>query len=370
MATYKPFVNLGPGDTIREELEHYGWEQRDLADIMGMSEKHISHLVKNKVPVTYETACLLSKVFRQDPQFWLNLDASYRQRMEESAKVKETTAKALIYRYMPVRDLRKAVGLPRNVDGLVAAVKDFWHVPDLDFGFLERKAVCFRRSEAYANFNPYHALAWLQWARNSLADNLPAQPYDRKALAAVADRLSTYTVSQDGVTSFLADLRCCGVAFGQFDHFEHTYTDGAAFFEDHHPAILYTARHNRIDNFWFTMAHELGHVLLHEHDEGDVFIDSLENLDLSDRREKAADAFAGTCLKNDQILEAFASVQRTSVARIRSVAQSLGLHPGIVAGCLQHHNKAAWTSFHKLKPTIRDLLADSSANSASSREPE
>ena len=81
MGQYKPFTNVGPGDSIREELEHYGWEQKDLADIMGMTEKHISQLVRNKVPVTYETACQLSKAFKQSPQFWLNLDANFRQRL-------------------------------------------------------------------------------------------------------------------------------------------------------------------------------------------------------------------------------------------------------------------------------------------------
>jgi len=78
----RPFINVGPGDSIREELKHYGWEQKDLADIMGMTEKHISQLVRNKVPVTYETACQLSKAFKQTPQFWLNLDANYRQRLQ------------------------------------------------------------------------------------------------------------------------------------------------------------------------------------------------------------------------------------------------------------------------------------------------
>jgi transcriptional regulator with XRE-family HTH domain len=63
----KPFTNVGPGDSIREELEHYGWDQKDLADIMGMTEKHIRQLARNKVPVTYETACQLSKTFKQSP---------------------------------------------------------------------------------------------------------------------------------------------------------------------------------------------------------------------------------------------------------------------------------------------------------------
>jgi len=58
MSTLKPFINIGPGETIREELEYYGWEQKDFAEIMGRTEKYISQLITNKAPVTYEAGCL------------------------------------------------------------------------------------------------------------------------------------------------------------------------------------------------------------------------------------------------------------------------------------------------------------------------
>lgn len=358
MGKYKPFVNLGPGDTIRDELEYYGWEQKDLAEIMGRTEKNISELVKNKTPITYDTAVQLAKVFRQTPQFWLNLDADYRQRMQEGAKEKETEARALIYRYMPVRELRKVIDLPKKTDELVAAVKKFWGRDELDFGFLEAQAACFRKSEAYRNFNPYYALTWLQLARNSLTGNRPKSRYNRDRLAALAGQIPEYSVEAGGIPHFVEELARCGVVFIQIDHFQQTYIDGASFFDGGRPVIVYTARQNRLDNFWFTMAHELGHVLLHEDNQGQVFIDSMDHLDLSDEREKEADDFAEDILKSKMILKAFRGVKRPSSIRIRAVAAELGLHPGIVAGCLQHHKKAAWTSFHDLKPEVRSALEE------------
>lgn len=88
MSKYKPFVLLGPGDTIREELEYYEWTQKDLAEITGLSAKHISQLVHNKAPITFDTARLLSRVFKQSPQFWLNADARYRLALEELGLVR------------------------------------------------------------------------------------------------------------------------------------------------------------------------------------------------------------------------------------------------------------------------------------------
>ncbi len=354
---YKPFINLGQGDTIREELEHYGWEQKDLAEIMGRTEKHISQLITNKVPVTYETAFQLSKVFKQSTQFWLNLDANYRQRLQESAKVQETEAKALIYRYMPVRELRRAIDLPRQTEGLVAAVKQFWSIAELDFGFLEQDAqVCFRKSEAYRNFNPYYALSWLQLARNSLVGHRPKAKYKKERLQQLAEALTDYTVEPDGIETFVAELARCGVVFLHLDHFQQTYVDGASFFDGGRPVIVYTARHDRNDNFWFTMAHELGHILLHENSMGKGFIDSMDHLDLTDKRAREADAFAERILKSKEVIKAFCGAKRPSSVRVQAVASELGLHPGIVAGCLQHHGKASYTSFHDLKPAVRALL--------------
>lgn len=351
MSKPKPFTNLGPGDTIREELEYLGWEQKDLAEVMGRTPKNISQLITNKAPVTYETACQLSKVFKQSVQFWLNLDANYRQRLQESAKVVETEAKALIYRYMPVRELRNYVDLPRKTELLVAAVKRFWGLEELDFGFLEAEAqVCFRKSEAYRNnFNPYYALSWLQLARHSLTGHRPRVAYKADRLAVVAENLPAYTMKPGGIASFIEDLNRCGVAFLQLDHFPQTYVDGASFFDNGRPVIAYTARHDRNDNFWFTMAHELGHLLLHAEDQGSVFIDSLDHLDLTDSREKEADTFAENLLMSARILDAFKGVKRPSEVRVKSVANALGLHPALVAGCLQHDGKASWTSFHAMK---------------------
>ena len=350
MGKYKPFVVLGPGDSIKEELEYYGWEQKDLAEIMGRTEKNISQLLTNKAPVTFETALQLSKIFKQTPQFWLNLDANYRQRMQENATIKATAAKALIYRYMPVRELRKYLDLPQKVDILVAAVCKFWDIDKPDFGFLEKQIIAnFRKSDAHNNFNPYYALSWLQLIRNHIADIKLKSEYSEKKLKALAREIPVYTASDNGITQFIEALEACGVIFVQLEHMPQTYTDGASLWHGKTPVIAYTARYDRNDNFWFTVAHEIGHLLLHRNDSKSFFIDSLDHLDCTDKKEDEANKFAEEVLKTKQILAAFKTVLRPSSVRIRILAKELGVHPAIICGCLQHHGKASWTSFHELK---------------------
>lgn len=56
-------------------MEFYGWSQKDLAEILDISEKHLSQMLSNTAPVTMNMARLLSSTFQQSPEFWINLDA-------------------------------------------------------------------------------------------------------------------------------------------------------------------------------------------------------------------------------------------------------------------------------------------------------
>jgi len=359
MAEYQPFVNLGPGDSIKEELAYYGWDQKALAEILGKTEKHISSVLNNKTVITFDMARELSAVFRQSPEYWLNLDAQHRLRLQKDAKNGETAAKALIYRYMPVRELRKRGYLPRAKEALIEAVKDFWSMEKLDFGFLEKRAeVNLKKSENYRQFNPYHALTWQQIAQNSLKNQFPERPCNRATLLRLASSIPTFSTEPGGLKIFLNRLIQCGVIFAVLPHLSKTYTDGAAFWIENHPVILYTCRQDRIDNFWFTMAHEIGHVALHGRKRRSLYIDSLEHLDLSNAKEKEADDFATGILKSKEILTDFGTTRRVSEIKIRYCAERLGLHPAIVLGCLQHHGRASYKALHKLKSKVSPMLPD------------
>jgi HTH-type transcriptional regulator/antitoxin HigA len=64
----------------------------------------------------------------------------------------------------------------------------------------------------------------------------------------------------------------------------------------HYPVIGMTIRHDRLDNFWFTLLHELAHVGLHHGGEQTEFIDDLDVDSKSDPKEKEADQLAGEVL--------------------------------------------------------------------------
>lgn len=74
---------IPPGETIKEQLADRGMTQKEFAARMDMSEKHISKLLSGDVHLTVECAVRLEMVLGITAQFWLNLEAIYREDLEK-----------------------------------------------------------------------------------------------------------------------------------------------------------------------------------------------------------------------------------------------------------------------------------------------
>jgi HTH-type transcriptional regulator/antitoxin HigA len=120
-------------------------------------------------------------------------------------------------------------------------------------------------------------------------------------------------------------------------HFKKTYLDGAAMLEGTLPVIGLTLRHDRVDNFWFALLHELVHVGKHLRP-GHAFIaDNLEDKTRLERaEEEQADEGAREALIPTQLWERAAVRSTHSVDDALSLAREAGVHPAIVAGRLRH----------------------------------
>lgn len=77
MKELKPFYNPAPGEIIWDAMEELGWNQADLAEITGLTEKSINLIINNKQAITSETAILLRQVFSTPAEMWLNLQVGY-----------------------------------------------------------------------------------------------------------------------------------------------------------------------------------------------------------------------------------------------------------------------------------------------------
>jgi len=151
--------------------------------------------------------------------------------------------------------------------------------------------------------------------------------------------LATAFTEQRKIPSFelkdtwLADLVKLTIALVVERHLPGTYLDGAAMLsQSGQPVIALTLRYDRLDNFWFVLFHELGHVFLHLFDGLKFDFFDEEDGSQTDPIETQADKFALETLipsdKWDQCLSRFAMTEEA----VRIDAHTLGIDASIIAG--------------------------------------
>ena len=111
--------------------------------------------------------------------------------------------------------------------------------------------------------------------------------------------------------------------------------DGAAFLIDDHPVIGLTLRLDAVDNFWFTLMHEMGHVILHYRTGlASGFFDDFEHLEI-DEMEEEANRFAQNMLIPDAVWNKSPARIAKTAEPVERLAKQLGIAPAIIFGRLR-----------------------------------
>lgn len=358
--TLKPFYNPGPGDIIKDAMEELGWQQDDLAEILGLSLKSVNLILNNKQAITPETAELLGKTFSTSAEMWLNLDAKYQLRkLEEkpSAKKELTYAKAEFRKLMPVSEMKKKGWFENDVStvcGINAERKRIFGdekiIPQTD-----SMKFCARQTKFDYDYTLTYCNVWYQFAKiYAEKESLPA--FNKAGLETIAENLCAYTLQKDGINKIISDLHSCGVGFFVLSHLQKTYLDGAAFTIGNNPFIVYTARYDRVDNFWFVLAHEISHILLHFEHLSKGCLDDMDS-NASSELEIQADAKASELLHTDEILNLGTQFRRYfTLDRLHQISKSLQIAVPVVLGILQHYKIIEWKKFSKLRESVNDKI--------------
>ena len=79
-----------PGEILREEyLAPLDLSSGALAKKLGVPRTRIERLVKEKTPISTDSALRLAKYFKTSAQFWMNMQTGYDLKIEAKAKAKE-----------------------------------------------------------------------------------------------------------------------------------------------------------------------------------------------------------------------------------------------------------------------------------------
>jgi HTH-type transcriptional regulator/antitoxin HigA len=158
------------------------------------------------------------------------------------------------------------------------------------------------------------------------------------------------SASAEGVVEVPAFLAKLGIGFLILPHLPKTYLDGAILPVDGHPVVALSLRYDRIDNFWFTLLHEIAHCLEGHY----VFIEQ------NGEDEDQADQQAADWLVPAEDFKAFMkqSAPNFTLSGIEAFAKKINRHPGIVVGQLQRRVKDfGYANGRHTLTKIRPLLA-------------
>ena len=367
MAERVPAQATPPGDFIRDELEARGWTQLVLADVMGRPLQFVNELLAGRKGVTPESATGLAAAFGTSAELWMNLDAAYRLWLLRQKEAKEGSAsgeiarRAKLYEIAPVKDMirRRWIPEPSSADELESSLNRFFGCKVLE------EETCLpiaaRKSTQYGDDTPAQK-AWAFRARH-LAKGVGAARFGCDTFARGLNdlrKLLSHEASVRHVPKMLAEL---GVRLVIVEHLPKSMTDGAALWLEGEPVIAISFRYDRIDGFWFTLAHEIAHVLHSNDDCVDTHLVGADAVatDAKPDVEKRADAWAANFLLDSGEIDRFITRVKPyySKVRINQFANRVKVHPGIIVGQLQRRKEIPYSHNREMLVKVRDAIAGS-----------
>lgn len=153
----------------------------------------------------------------------------------------------------------------------------------------------------------------------------------------IAREVAKISAAKDWHRKIAKKLNEIGIVLVILEHLPGTFLDGAAMCRsDGVPVIALTLRHDRIDNFWFTLMHEFAHVACHLGRDNPVILDDLD-VGSADGIEAEADEFAKNALVPPDLWRSRVSSDMDQEQLLKLAAEA-GVHPAIVAGRWQYEN--------------------------------
>ena len=184
-------------------------------------------------------------------------------------------------------------------------------------------------------------ISWVQRAR-IVARGLSASPIDINELTKQLPRIRAMTTEDPTVfcPQLLKLLSNCGVTLIFLPHIGGSFLHGATFYDKNKIVIGLTLRGKDADKFWFSLFHEIGHILLGHLN---------QNTEINDEAEMAADSFARDTLIPLDAFNSFVSQGVFSRESIRVFSTTVGIDPGILVGRLQKEGYIKFNWYNDLK---------------------
>jgi HTH-type transcriptional regulator / antitoxin HigA len=344
--TFRPRFSVPPGAHLEEKLEELGMTQAELARRTGLSQKHINQLIAGDVSLSPRTAVLLERVTGMPASLWNNYESRWQTHLAAEQADRELEPLADWAARFPVGDMRRRDAISTDASGptLVAELLRFFGIAQADKWdtVYERVVTAQYRAAHGRDRNPYAVAAWLREAEIE-ATNIHTEPFDAKRARALPDTVRQVVRNATSAAQWWPELvysfSQTGIALVLVPEYPGlTKLNGATQWQSPSKAVIaVTGRHKRADVLWFTVMHELAHVLLHK--KRQTFIDLEDGAASDSPEEQEADAFAVHALIPEDLQPEFADIPKRDLKAAVRFADRHELAVGAVIGRLQREGR-------------------------------
>lgn len=247
-------------EAIKFRMEQQDLAPRDLIPLIGSRSK-VSEILSRKRPLT------LTMVRSLHDRLHIPAKALIQQ-----AELIESEEEDPNWGLFPLREM-SARGW---VENSLSSLKQFFgQLPSV----IEADVLC-RRSVHVRSARKMDFYALKAWTARVIIEankiELP-QFKEGSVTAEFMTRVAQLSTLPNGPKAAQEILARHGIAVIIEPHLPHMYLDGAAILlMKERPIIGITVRYDRLDNFWFTLLHELAHIALHFDSDERQFIDDLD----------------------------------------------------------------------------------------------
>lgn len=329
-----------PGEMLALELESLNLSQQDFALQIGMLKSQLNEIIKGKRSINAETAILIAKALGGEAQTWLKAQLNYDLDMaKRQQKVQDRSVALDLWNrfksHVGVSYLRAQKYLTGDPVDDVPAVQKLYKVktPDeLEYQLEHSPTALFRKSQRLDE-DKVNVLAWVKMVEFH-ASQQEVPPFNLQAADEVVAALRQIILQNvDVLVNVQSTLNRQGIKFIYQPKAEKAPIDGMSCWSGENPAIGMSLRSARLDNFAFTLLHELGHVYRHlAHNNHICFYDNLEDT-LNNQHEKEANAFAQECILPEPAWkQLMATAEQFNQNYIIRFAKSVAMHPAVIAG--------------------------------------
>ncbi|MCJ1996022.1 HigA family addiction module antidote protein [Lactococcus piscium] len=335
---YKDLIAFHPGSYIEDIIKDSNITQKEFAERLGVSPKTISKLVNGDESISKDTANKLSRMTGVSLSTWLSLQNKYDIKVieieERQNQDEESICKMIDFSYF------KNNGFVEKkrylVNEKISELRKILQVGSLTYLNEFNNAVSYRNTKGFSEEkNIVNSNVVLELAINR-SKNMTDNKLDKNKLEKILSEIREMTLQNPSefYPKLKEKLLNCGVILCGMPKLKNASLNGATKkFQNGSILLLMTDRNKSLDIFWFSLFHELGHILNND------FYSNHEDKEVYKAKEDKADSFARDILIPQEKYSTFLEAGDYTNDAISDFSEKIGIHPSIVIGRLQNEGK-------------------------------